>query len=171
MVKARLKACCGLRRHARDEGGTLAEIAIMLPFLVLMVAAVTEFGRFFQNYTTLSKATRAAARYLSNQKAPYSNDDLGKAVNLVVCGKFVCAGGDELTKGMTAAKVCIEDQPASQTVKVSIPRTATSCTNGNIVPHTYQPIFDIGALLHSETFSLAIPISPSNTMYYINEEE
>lgn len=174
MAKARLKACCGLRRLARDEsGGALAELAIMVPFLVVMLAAVSEFGRFFQNYSTLSKATRASARYLSNRKAPYSNDDLNKAANLVVCGKLACAGGDELVKGMTAAKVCIEDQPATETVRVSIPRVLSKdCTNGNGKTfHKYQPIFDIGALMHSATFSLALPISPSNTMHYINEED
>lgn len=170
-MKGRLKT---IGRLGRDEsGGTLAELAIIVPFLALMVAGVTEYGRFFQSYTTLSKATRSSARYLSNRKAPYTNDDMNKATSLVVCGKLACAGGDELVTGMTAAKVCIENEPGiPETVRVSIPRAGKDCTNGDDkVPHTYQPIFDIGALINSDTFSLALPISPSTTMYYINELE
>jgi Flp pilus assembly protein TadG len=49
----------------KEDGGALAEFAIMV-FLVLMLAGVSEFGRYFQNYTTLAKATRNASRYLSN---------------------------------------------------------------------------------------------------------
>lgn len=169
-MKVRLKVIGRLQRSARDEsGGTLAELAIVVPFLVVMLAGVSEFGRFFQSYTTLAKATRSSARYLSNFKAPYSAAQLNAATSLVVCGKVSCAGGDELVKGMTAAKVCIEDQPATSTVRVSVPRTAKSCTNGSKVPHNYQPIFDMAALINDATFSLALPVSPSATMYYVNQ--
>ena len=50
-----------------EKGGTLAELAILVPFLIIMAASVSELGRLFQTYTTLSKSTRAAARYLSGQ--------------------------------------------------------------------------------------------------------
>ena len=113
------------------------------------------------------------ARLLSNRQAPYINDDVGKATNLVVCCKQTCAGSEELVKGMTsrAAKICIDDQPATETVRVSIPRAAKACTNSNIVLHDYQPIFDSRAMLNSVTFSLALPISPSTTMHYIDQLE
>ncbi len=155
-----------LRRFARsEEGGTLAELAILVPFLAIMLAGVSEFGRYFQTYTTLSKSTRTAARYLSNH--PYTDSANGSvARNLVVCGKTVCAGGDELVSGITQANVCIEYTPAAappEIVTVSIPRTGGGCGS----PYTYQPIFDLGGLLNDNTFTLALPISPSNTMYYM----
>jgi hypothetical protein len=83
----------------------------------------------------------------------------------VVCGKLVCTGGDELVPGMTAAKVCVEStgSPKILTVTVRIPHLAGSCG----APHVYQPVFDIGALLGNPTFSLAIPVNPSTTMYYM----
>jgi hypothetical protein len=154
-----------LRRFAHcEEGGVLAELAIIVPFLAIMLAGVSEFGRYFQTYTTLSKSTRTAARYLSNH--PYTDPTNGTvARNLVVCGKTVCAGGDELVSGITTANVCIQYTPAAppETVTVSIPRTAGGCG----APHTYQPIFDLGALLNNNQFTLSLPISPSNTMYYM----
>src|SRR4051812_45034982 len=76
----------------REDGGALAELAILVPFLALMLAAVSEFGRFFEQYTTLSKATRTASRYLSNHKLDAA--EVGRAQSLVVCGKLACADAD-----------------------------------------------------------------------------
>ncbi len=151
-----------LRRFIRhDKGAALAELAILVPFLVLLVAAVAEFGRFFQKYTTLAKSTRTAARYLSNHPFPTSQNE---ATNLVVCGKLTCAGGDELVPGLSAANVCIQStgSPQIETVTVSIPRTAGGCG----LPLNYQPIFNIGALLNTG-FTFTPAIAPSTTMYYM----
>ncbi len=79
---------------------------------------------------------------------------------------MTCAGGDELVAGMTVDKVCIESTgvPKIETVTGRIPRVAGG---GCGAPQQFQPIFDIGALLNSETFSLELPLSPSTTMYYM----
>jgi hypothetical protein len=139
-------------------------MAFMVPFLAIMIAGVTEFGRFFQTYTTLSKSTRTAVRYLSNH--PYDATSRSKATNLAVCGKLVCTGGDELVKNISAANVCIETtgpDPNPLTVRVSIPRTNTGCGT----PFIYQPIFDLGLMMHDPNFSLNLPIAPGTTMYYM----
>src|SRR6185503_16348572 len=47
-----------VRKLVRSErGGAVAELAIMAPFLALMLAVVCEVGRYFDNYTTLAKGT------------------------------------------------------------------------------------------------------------------
>lgn len=145
-----------------DEGGTLAELAILVPLIVVMLAAVAEFGLYFQTYTTLAKATRTSARYLSNH--PFTGAEQANAKNLVVCGKLTCTGGDELVPGLSAANVCIQStgSPKIETVTVSIPRTGGGCG----APLVYQPNFDIGALLNN-AFTLELPISPSVSMYYM----
>lgn len=148
----------------RDNGGTLAEMAFMVPFLAIMMAGVTEFGRFFQTYTTIAKSTRSAARYLSNH--PYDATARSKATNLVVCGKLSCGTGEELVPGLTSANVCIETTgaPNPVTVSVRIPRdNAGGCGQ----PFVYQPIFDLGLMLHNPNFSLSLPIAPGTTMYYM----
>jgi hypothetical protein len=93
-----------LNRFIRCErGGALAELAIMVPFLALMLAGVSEFGRYFQNYTTLAKATRNASRYLSNHDLNATEE--ARAVNLVVCGKLACGAGDApLVKGLSSVQ-------------------------------------------------------------------
>ena len=161
-MRMRFKNITVLHRFFKNErGGTIAELAILVPFLAVMLAAVTEIGRFFQSYTTVSKSTRTAARYLSNHA--YTVGEQDKAKNLVVCGKLTaCAQSERFVKNLTAANVCIETtgNPV-ETVTVRIPRSGNGCG----APVMYAPIFDIGALLHN-SFSMNFPIAPGTTMWH-----
>jgi Flp pilus assembly protein TadG len=59
------------RIHIRNEQGqTMTEFALVLPVLALILFAVIQFGIVFNNYVTLTDATRAGAR-----KAAVSRDD------------------------------------------------------------------------------------------------
>ena len=160
----------------REDGGALAELAILVPFLAVMLAGVCEFGRYFQNYTTLSKATRTASRYLSSRTLDVN--EIGRAKSLMVCGKLTCGVGDRaLVSGFSAGNVCIETttEPAStkvKTVTVRVPRTgdcAPIAGAGAATPFVYSPIFNIGALLNNPSLSLALPLAPGTTMYYMVE--
>jgi len=155
----------------REDGSALTELAILIPLLAVMLAAVCEFGRYFQNYNTLAKATRTASRYLSNHKL--TTQEMGRAQNLVVCGKLTCGQSDKAQlSGLSAANVCIETtgSPKVTSVTVRIPRATTPCTPtagaGNASPLVYKPIFNIGALLGS-SLSMNLPIAPRTTMYYM----
>ena len=149
-----------------ENGGTLAELAILVPILVLMLAAISEFGRYFQTYSTLAKSTRSAARYLSTH--PFTGAEQDKAKNLVVCGKLTaCAQNERYVASLAAANVCIEstgpNATSPETVTVRLPRTSGGCG----APVMYTPVFNIGALLHN-SLSMNLPISPSVTMRYIS---
>jgi Flp pilus assembly protein TadG len=51
------------RIEIRDEQGqTATEFALVLPILALLLFAVIQFGIVFNNYVTLTDATRAGAR-------------------------------------------------------------------------------------------------------------
>jgi hypothetical protein len=50
------------RRH---KGQTLAEFAITLPILLILLFGIIEFGRIFQAWVTLQNSARAAVRYAS----------------------------------------------------------------------------------------------------------
>ena len=45
-----------------ERGQSLVEFALALPILVLLLFAVIQFGVVFNNYVTLTDATRAGAR-------------------------------------------------------------------------------------------------------------
>jgi Flp pilus assembly protein TadG len=73
------------QRHFRQGGQSLLEFAIVLPVLLLLGFGITEFGRAYYQYNTLSKAIREGARYMSSQ--PYSDATIASAQNMVVYGK------------------------------------------------------------------------------------
>jgi hypothetical protein len=51
------------KRPISRRGQSLAEFAITLPILLLLLFGIIEFGRIFQAWVTLQNAARAAARY------------------------------------------------------------------------------------------------------------
>jgi Flp pilus assembly protein TadG len=53
-----------------EQGQTMTEFALVLPVLALILFAVIQFGIVFNNYVTLTDATRAGAR-----KAAVSRQD------------------------------------------------------------------------------------------------
>ncbi|HZN09534.1 MAG TPA: TadE/TadG family type IV pilus assembly protein [Pyrinomonadaceae bacterium] len=162
---------CGIVKD--DSGGTLAEMALTLPLLIVLLAGVSEIGRYFQAYTTMAKSTRAAARYLSNHQ--YNSLEVARAKNLAVCGRLTaCTADERLVKGASTDNVCIQTTKVDGTeqiefVTVSIPRDPTMTCDADAVAVKlgYQPIFDLGGLLGDPAFSLTYPIAPSTTMRYI----
>ena len=154
------KLCAGARRLARCERGTqMVELAIVLPVLCLMLATTAEFGRFFHTYTTLTKATRSAARYLST--APGNGADDDKAKNLVVYGNTE-GEGNPVIQGLSTADVLITREGGA--AAAGMPEKVTVRIDG----YTYQPIFNPGAFINDDRASLQIEVSPSTTMRFLS---
>jgi len=146
-------------RFARSERGTqLVELSIVLPVLLLLLATTAEFARFFHTYTTLSKATRSAARYLTT--APVDGSDDEKARNLVVYGSTV-AEGEPLVSGLTTLQVNITREggiaSAGMYERVTV----------EIDGYNYQPIFDPGAFIGNDHASLNVEVSPKTSMRFM----
>jgi hypothetical protein len=85
-----------LKTKQRRKGQTMAEFAITLPILLILVFGVIEFGRVFQAWVTLQNAARTAARYASTgrfneQKYPVTENlesDPGSIVDCVLNEDF-----------------------------------------------------------------------------------
>lgn len=55
-----------VKRFARCERGTnVVELALMLPFLLMLVLGVLDIGRGFSTYIALTNAAREGARWLT----------------------------------------------------------------------------------------------------------
>lgn len=53
----------GPRDSNRERGANLVELALILPFLLLLIAAIADFGRAFNSYIVINNAAREGARF------------------------------------------------------------------------------------------------------------
>jgi Flp pilus assembly protein TadG len=104
----------------RDDGGSIIELAIVFPILLILFVGTAELGRLFYTYTTLAKATKVGARYLStsrnavNGTATEISTAKNQARNLVVYGcpnrtVAPCSTTPPIVAGLTTANVIICD--------------------------------------------------------------
>ncbi|HWJ94093.1 MAG TPA: TadE family protein, partial [Telluria sp.] len=52
----------------KQRGTALIEFALVMPFILILMFTVIEFGRAMQRYNGAAKAARDAVRYLSMQQ-------------------------------------------------------------------------------------------------------
>jgi Flp pilus assembly protein TadG len=152
-----IKKLTSLRRDER--GIQLVELAIALPVLLLLFAAAAEFGRYFQEYTTLAKGTRIAARYMATACAD-GTDDL-TAKRLVVYGNEA-GTGNPIVNELSVDNVEIIKKNNAGVETTGFPTTITV----QIVNFQHQPLFNLGQLM-GNSLSLAIDVKPSVTMRYL----
>jgi Flp pilus assembly protein TadG len=101
------------RIYDRQDGNAMIELAVVLPVLLLLFVGAAEVGRMFYTYTTLAKATKLGARYLSTSKLASSGSTTERALatsqaqNLVVCGYIDCTGHTAIATGLTTSNVAV----------------------------------------------------------------
>ena len=149
-----------LQRFARDERGLqLVELTIVIPIFLMLFAATAEFGRYFYEYTTLAKAARAGARYMSTAIDPVAEET--NVQKIVVYGNINGTGSPILPGlGLGNVKITRTGGPI-----VSMPETVTV----EIINYKHTPIFDLGKLTKSK-FSTNVNIKPSVTMRYLQTQ-
>jgi Flp pilus assembly protein TadG len=153
MRRKLLKKICFLTRN--DAGVQLVELAIVLPVLLLLFGAAAEFGRYFYEYTTLAKSSRAAARYLVTARTDGSDDLAAK--NLVVYGN-VAGTGNKMLSDLDVTNVKVTRTPAN----TCVPTTVTI----EIINFKHSSILKLDKLTNLSA-SLDIAVRPSVTMRYL----
>ena len=101
----------------RERGQSLVETAIIFPLLLLLLAAVVDFGRAFDAYIVLTNAAREGARW-GSVKPELTVDEVKQFVVDDVQGS-----GTNIAQldGFTADNVTVEGQEAGSTVvKVTV---------------------------------------------------
>ncbi|HUR88790.1 MAG TPA: TadE family protein [Ramlibacter sp.] len=106
-----------------ERGAALVELALVIPFLLVMAMLVAEFGRAIYQYNVLAKSVRDAARYLTMQTP---GTHVTEAKNLVVYGT-TASGSAPLAPGLTTTMVSaawpsapVGTNPPISTVQVTI---------------------------------------------------
>ena len=156
-MKRHVKMFDKLSRFAREESGVqLVELAIVLPVFLMLFGAAAEFGRYFYEYTTLDKATRAASRYLATAAVNGTEDT--RARNIAVYGNMD-GTGTPIVSGLTTANVVITRAGGVPTLQQTV--------TVQIYGFKHQPVFDLGKLINVSSLSLNIDVKPSSTMRYL----
>lgn len=102
----------------RQRGAAAVEMAIILAPMLILCFGITELGRALYQYNGLVKATRGAARYLSQQNlasppAGQTADGIrANARSLALCGSFDCSNRPTQVTNLTAAMISICDPVA-----------------------------------------------------------
>jgi Flp pilus assembly protein TadG len=104
----------GGKQNRRERGQSLVETAVVFPILVLLLAAIIDFGRAFDAYIVLTNAAREGARFGS------TNPELieGEVKQLVV--DDVLGSGTNVTRmtGFGLDDVTVTGQHEGSTVVV-----------------------------------------------------
>lgn len=111
-----------MRRFRKQGGVASVELAFLIIPLLVLTFGTTEYGRAIYQYNTLAKASRDAARFLSEQ-GPGDATDLATAKCLAVYGNGDCSGS-VLAPGLTTAMVTVCDS-------VSCPSTHQNQATGS----------------------------------------
>jgi len=149
----------------RERGAQIVELAFVLPFLFVLFAMVTEVGRYFYVYRTLSQATVVGTRFLSTtplSSGVYKDADKTSAKNLVLCGNAAGCGGTGQPAAIISS-LTLSHIPDPVVTGGGPNKTVTMSISG----YTYQPVFNLGSLMHDDSFSLAVEMKPSTTMRYM----
>lgn len=150
----------------RDTGSAIVELAIVFPILLLLFVGTAEVGRLFYTYTTLAKATKLGARYLSNQRALTTGTEdernalVLKAQNLVVCGYEDCARRPPIVPGL---------DPATN-VSVTLPDATAviSFVRVEIKNYPYTPgVFNLSAVTGAVAGDVYFELKPGTTLRYM----
>lgn len=68
------------RRALRERGQGLIEFVLVLPLLAVIIQAIVQFGALYNNYETLTNATRAGARVAAVTSASSCPGTVAQAV-------------------------------------------------------------------------------------------
>ena len=153
-----------LQRFRGDENGVqLVEIAIVLPLLLMLFAAVGEFGRYFYEYTTMAKAARVGARFMASKSVDSTSTDWVTATKKLVVYGNTAGSGTPVLPGLTISNVDVKFAGGTYANGNGVPTTVTI----SFVNYKHKSMFDLAKLTKIKSLSLNVDVKPSVTMHYM----
>lgn len=155
-----------------ERGSSIVELAIVFPILLLLFVGVAEIGRLFYTYTTLAKATKMGARFLSTEQDAEETDNSegvitnvkNRAARLVVCGyEDTCDGRKSVVPGLTTSNVL-----------VTLPDTTPGLIGPRYVKveitgYNFQPlVFNVAGATGSPSSTFYFSLQPATEMRYMH---
>ena len=168
----RMRVRNGVRRLRREDGSSMIELAIVLPVLLILFAGSAELGRLFYTYTTLAKATKVGARYISTSKDATSTDPTTKSNAILIAQNLVVYGcPDRLIApcATTPAIVAGLDPAINVDVQITSPDpNGIRYTTVAIKSYTYQKgVFNLASMVGRPNSTFYFSLTPATTMRYM----
>ena len=163
----------------REKGTATVELAIVFPILLLLFVGTAELGRLFYTYTTLAKATKTGARYLSNSRDLTSSTAATvtaaklKAQSLVVCGYESCSGNqpDGTAKVPVVTGLSMSNPASNVSVTVFTQNEGTAVVTYvtvQITGYTYpRGVFTLSGVTGATDSLLYRALTPKTTVRYM----
>lgn len=155
----------------KQKGAALVEFAIILPFLLLLVVGISEFGFAFYHQNILNKSVQNGARYFSDSTIARDNGSganlifpintttnrnltpINKLNNLIIYGNTTGTAPTLLcnpSSNPSCSSVYYTPAPNVNCVDINGQNTACSATTEHIrVTATYQHNFILGCALRN----------------------
>lgn len=105
-----------VRDSSSDRGAAIVEMALVTPFLVLLLLGVIEFGWAFSQNLDIKHGAREAARMLSVNEDPGGSGTQSQNIIADVCGRMDLFPGTTVTLIQNGTTV---DSPATAQVSVA----------------------------------------------------
>jgi Flp pilus assembly protein TadG len=140
------------RRLGGDEGSVLAELALILPFLFVVILSILEFGNGFRERSNLSSALRSAARI-------DSTTGNGRSADYLALQSFYALMAQ--SKSMTVNWVTIYKTTASNGAPISSTCYTSGSSASSCSVYTWSQIQQVG--LDSSGTVLATNFGTSGT--------
>lgn len=152
---------------ARQRGAVLVELAMVLPVLLLVAIASTEFAKAISEYKTVVNQTRVAARYLT---AMAPGTGRAEAICLVRTGQVSattpCAGTALLPQLANVSVTVSDAQNQAATHKAQSASSGTTTIAVNLVTVTvsgYEYQLMSGTFLSAITGGATVQFGPIST--------
>lgn len=160
------------RLRNSERGSAVVELAIVFPILLMLFVGAAEIGRLFYTYTTLAKATKVGARYLSQEKDSESQNATtilnvkNRAARLVVCGfTDTCVGRLPIVPGLNVSDPL-------QNVNITLPPASSPSpkyVRVEITGFTFQPgVFNVAGVTNSPSATFYFALEPATRMRYMH---
>jgi Flp pilus assembly protein TadG len=95
------------KNQSRPKGQSLIEMALLLPFLLVLILGALEFGRLFFTRIVVTNAAREAAYYLATHPSDYDSGT-GNAPNTTIAAEMEAnnSGVSDITVSVTQNNCC-----------------------------------------------------------------
>jgi Flp pilus assembly protein TadG len=117
-------------RHTdKERGANLVEMALILPILLLLLAAIADFGRAFNSYIVIINAAREGARFAARMEHTDAIDDF---ILAAVTHEAANSGVDltDTTTSLITIEPAWDARQVKQPITVTVEYTVTTIFAG-----------------------------------------